>query len=120
RGILRFGKPPGRLDDDIDAEIAPRQRGRILLLEHLDRPLANLDLVAVVADGFLETPCHGVVLEQVRKRVVVGEVIDRNKLEIAPLCECCSIEIAADSSEAVDADFDAQWNSIRSCARDAV
>jgi hypothetical protein len=43
----------GRLDDDVDAEVAPRQVGGVALAEHLEGVAADLDadLVAVTLSG---------------------------------------------------------------------
>ncbi len=35
--LSRVGEEAGRLDDDVDAEVAPRQRLRVALGEHLER-----------------------------------------------------------------------------------
>ena len=49
-GPLALGEEPRRLDHDVDAEVAPGQRGRVALGEHLDElsvddqaTVANLD-----------------------------------------------------------------------------
>ena len=36
-GLVGVGEEAGRLDDDVDAEVAPRQLGRVALGERLDR-----------------------------------------------------------------------------------
>ena len=35
-GVVAVGEEAGRLDDDVDAEVAPRQRGGVALGEHLE------------------------------------------------------------------------------------
>ena len=40
-GVVALGEEAGRLDHDVGAEVAPRQRGRVALGEHLD--LAAVD-----------------------------------------------------------------------------
>ena len=45
-GSFAVGKQPGRFDDDVDAEIAPRQRLRVTLGEHLEGTAVDADLVA--------------------------------------------------------------------------
>ena len=109
--ILRLGEAARRFDDDIHAQFAPRQLGRVALFEHDDRLTVDNNLVAVELDRGVETPGNAVVLEQVRKRSVVGEVVDSDDLEVASLSESRSEEVTANATEAVDTDLDAQWNS---------
>ena len=47
RASLGLGEAAGRLDDDVHAEVAPRQVGRVALREDLDRLAVDDDLVAV-------------------------------------------------------------------------
>ncbi len=42
-GGLAAVEEAGRLDDDVDAEVAPRQVGGVALAEHLERVVADLD-----------------------------------------------------------------------------
>ena len=46
--MLAVGEEAGGLDDDVDAEVAPRQRLRVALGEHLE--LVAVDRDAVVGD----------------------------------------------------------------------
>ena len=55
-GLVGVGEDAGRLEDDVDAEIAPRQRGRVLLGQDPDlaavdddRAVARLDRAVVGA-----------------------------------------------------------------------
>ncbi len=50
-GAVAIGEEPGRLEDDVDAEVAPGEGSRVTLGEHLhllaagrDHPVAELDL----------------------------------------------------------------------------
>ena len=82
-GVRALGEEAGRLDDDVDAEVAPRQRGRVALGEHLD--LVAVDDQHAVADGHLarERAVDRVVLEQVAERPGVGDVVDRDDLDVS-------------------------------------
>ena len=48
-GVGALGEEAGRLDHDVDAEVAPRQRRRVALGQHLD--VAAVDGEDAVADG---------------------------------------------------------------------
>ncbi|GAA1514064.1 hypothetical protein GCM10009761_15070 [Agromyces terreus] len=100
-----LGEEAGRLDHDVDAELAPGEVGGVALREGLDRGAVDDDVVVVVVDGRVEAARDGVVLEQVRERLVVGEVVDRDDLEVCTLGECGAEVVAADAAEAVDADL---------------
>ena len=53
-GVVALGEEAGRLDDDVDAEVAPRQRGGVALGE-------DLELVAVDDEAVVRRPrpCPG-------------------------------------------------------------
>jgi len=63
-------------------------------------------VVVVVVDARVEPAGDGVVLQQVSERLVVGEVVHRDDLEVCALGECGAEVVAADAAEAVDADLD--------------
>ena len=109
--ILGFREPPGRLDDDIDAQVAPGKIRGVTFFEHDERFAVDDDAVAVELDGRIQTPGDGVVLQEVSERLVVGEVIDRDDVELAALGEGCAEEVAADAAESVDSDLDRHNNS---------
>ncbi len=81
-GARAVGEEAGRLDHDVDAELAPRQRRRVALGEHLaarapsttSAPSRDLHLARVGAED-------RVVPEQVRERRRVGQVVDRDPLD---------------------------------------
>jgi len=69
--------------------------------------------VAVDVDGFavrldrgLESAKRGVVLEQVGEGFGVADIVDRNDLEVRLQSPGRAIDVAADASEAVDADLE--------------
>src|SRR3954453_22591947 len=80
RGVVALGEEAGRLEHDLDAEVAPRQVRGIALLEDLD--LLAVDDEAVAADLHLARirPQDRVVLDQVGERRVVRDVVDRDPL----------------------------------------
>ncbi len=105
-GVIRLREAAGGLDDDVDAEVAPGQVRGVALGEHGDALAANRDRVTVVRDLFAQLSADGVVLEEVREGLVVGEIVHRHDLEVRTLRECRAEVVASDPAEAVDADLD--------------
>jgi hypothetical protein len=63
------GEEARRFDDDLDAELLPRQRRRLALGEDLVRRPVDGDLAVAVRDLSVEDPVGRVVLEHVREDV---------------------------------------------------
>src|SRR5881628_146218 len=102
----RVAEDAGRLDDDVDPEVPPRERGRVLLR-------ADANLAPVDEDGFAlrlhvggEAAVNGVVLEEVREGFGVGQVVDADDLDVLRV-ERRAEEDAPDATEPVDADSNA-------------
>ena len=81
-GLLGVREDAGRFEDDLDAEVAPRQGRGILLGEDLDlaaidddRAVARLDLTVVGAVG-------RVVLEEQGVHLGIDEVVDRDDFDV--------------------------------------
>ena len=107
---LSVGEQAGGFDDDVDAEVAPRQRGRSFPdLKSLDLGVADDDRVLAFEADVLGKPAQDrVKFEQMRQRGVVGEVVDRDDLDVRALAlgllsRQGPVEIAPDSAEAVNA-----------------
>jgi hypothetical protein len=105
--LVALREEPGRLEGDVDAEILPRKVGRVALVQephlvavHDDRVLARLDVHA-------ERPEHRVVLEEVRHRLRVAQVVHRDDLDVGSARAHCAEEVPPDPAEAVDPDLDA-------------
>ena len=78
----RFVKKPGRLDRDVDAEIAPwRSAGSRSETNLISWPSTVIGRRRL--DRRSRVPEHGVVLEQVRHRLRVAEVVRGHDLEVA-------------------------------------
>ena len=99
---VALGEVARRLDHDVDAEVAPRQGRRVALGEHLELRAAGLDHAVAELDTLRKRPEHRVVLEQVRHRLRVGEVVHRHDLEVAVPLEVRPEEVAPDAPEPVD------------------
>ena len=104
-GPLPRREQAGRLDDEVDSHVAPRERGRVALGKHLEARVADADPVAIVGDA-VETTVGGVVAEQVREDIGGREVVDDDDLEVALARDVRPHEIAADPAEAIDPDPD--------------
>ncbi len=93
----------GRLDDDVDAELAPRERRRVL--ERADPDLAPIheDRLAFRHDFRLERAVHRIVLQEVGKGLRVSEVVDPDDFDVLRL-QRGTEEHASDPTESVDAD----------------
>ena len=79
--IFLDGEQAGRLDHNINPQTAPRNRGRISLLE--DFHLLAIDRQAIIVhfDGAVETAIGRIVLEQVRHGLGVANIVERHNLK---------------------------------------
>ena len=98
-----LGEEPGRFDDDVDAEVAPRQVRRVALGEDLDVLAADRDAVVGGADLGREPAQDAVVLQQVRHGLLVAEVVRGDEFDVGTRCGEGAEVVAADPAEAVDA-----------------
>ena len=97
------GEDPGRLDDHVHAEVAPRERGRVALGEHLHLLAARVEHAVAEHDVALEGAEVRVVLQQVRHRLRVTEVVQRDDLDVRTERLLRPEEVPPDAAEAVDA-----------------
>ena len=104
-GVLLVGEPAGGFHHDLHAERAPVELGRILHGENLDALSADDDRIAIHLHLFVELAEDGIVLQQVRQRLGVGEIVGGDKFDVG-MMQAGADHIAADAAEAVDAYFD--------------
>ena len=78
----RLGEEPRRFEDDVHAEVLPRELRGILHRQHLERVAVDGDAVAAGLDVGVEVAEHGVVLEQVRQGGGIGQVVDRDEVDV--------------------------------------
>ena len=98
---------PRGLDDDGDAHGSPGQRGRVLLGEDANSATTHDELAVAVLHREREPTEDAVVLQQVRQRGRVGQVVDADHIDVLHSGgDQRPVEVAADASEAVDADGD--------------
>src|SRR5690606_20873642 len=106
RGLRRVGEEAGRLDHDVGTELAPRKVRRVTLGKRADALAVDRDRLVVVGDLTLERAEHRVVLQQVRERLVVGQVVHRDDLDVRTQLQDRTKVVPADAAEAVDSDAD--------------
>ena len=99
---LALGEEPGRLDDDLDAEVAPGQRRGVALGQHLHVLAVDHELAVAGLDRARIAPVDRVVAQQVRKRRGAGEVVHRHDLEARIPASGGPKHVAADAAEPVD------------------
>src|SRR5690606_37348771 len=102
-GVFLLGEDAGRLDDDVDTQLAPGDVGGVALGEHLDRLAADGDRVGGVGDLLLEAAQDGVVLQQVCGGRGVTQVVDSHDLDVGALFQQCAEVVATDAAKHVDA-----------------
>ena len=110
--VVALGEEAGRLDHDVHADVAPRQVGRVALLEDLDLLAVDGDRAATLGDLAGEPAQDRVVLQEVGERRVVGDVVDRDDVDVRVRLVRRPEEVAPDPPEAVDADLDCHVVSI--------
>jgi hypothetical protein len=105
-GLGRVREDAGGLDDDVGTELAPGKVRGVALGGGAEGHVADGDRVLVVADLLVQDAEDRVVLEQVRKRLVVREVVDADDLHVGAGLEQGAGEVTPDAAEAVDANLD--------------
>jgi hypothetical protein len=97
------GEEAGGLHHDVDTEVAPLQGGGVALREGSDLGAVDDDRALRGGHVRVEPTEDRVVLEQVRERGVVGEVVDPDDLDVGAARPHGAEEVAADPAESVDA-----------------
>src|SRR3954454_7475720 len=101
-GVVAVGEEAGGLDHNLYAQVAPGQRGRVLLGEHLELLAVDEDRVVGGLHLTRERAEDRVVLEQVGERARVGDVVDPDPVDVGALRVRRPEYVSADSAEAVD------------------
>ena len=113
-GSLSRREEPGRLEHDVDPEVAPGQGGGIALGEHLHLLAARVDDAVTERHITRERPQHRVVLEEVCHRGGVTEVVDRDDLHVSAERLLGTEEVPPDAPETVDANANRHVSSLSS------
>ena len=105
-GLLAGGEQAGRLDHDVDSELLPRQRGGVALGEHPELLPVDLQRAVERAHRARVGTEDRVVLEQMRKRLRIGQVVDGDPLDVGRLGTRLggAEHVAADPAESIDCD----------------
>src|SRR6185437_14826436 len=104
-GIVTGTELAGRLDNQIDVEVTPRQHSWVALLEQRHSPTVDEQGAAGRANVPVERAERRVVLEQMRQRRGVPQVVDPNDddaLVEEPSIEEAAQIVTADTAEPVD------------------
>src|ERR1700730_13727787 len=102
-GGARTGpKRSGRLDHDVDSELLPRQREGIGLRQRAHLYAVDDDPSRVNCDLARERPVHRVVLEQMRERGGIDEIVDGDDLDVCILFVGGAEHAPADAAEAIN------------------
>src|SRR5258708_2294793 len=105
RGFFASGEQAGRFDYDVDLEFLPREFGRVALGDNAEGVAVEHDLIALGLDLMLERAVYRVMLEQMGQRRGVGDVVDRDDLDLF-FVQHRPKGHPADSPETVDSDPD--------------
>jgi len=101
-GPLAIAEDAGRLDDDFHTQVLPRQSPRVLLGEHLDPVVADIDVAVHDFDSSGEDAVVGVILEQVGVCRGIEKIVDRHDFELLRVeLQHGFQDLAADSAKAV-------------------
>src|SRR5206468_6432740 len=86
------------------AELFPGQGRRILDGAHADLAPVDEDGLALGGDFGLEVAVDGIVLQEVRQGLGIGEVVDADHLDLTARLARSAEEHASDAAKSVDAD----------------
>src|SRR5262249_20794720 len=103
--LLALPEPPRGLDDELHAELLPRDARRILLLDEPAHPVPRDELAVPRGDRQGEFPHDRVVLEQVGERPGAADVVARPRAALGGLGQEAEPP-PPDPPEAADADAD--------------
>ena len=105
RRIGRGDRLEGRsIDNDLRSDRFPIQIGRILLGEDFDLSVANTDGVFTRMYLFFKIAKNRVIFQQMRQRLRIREIVDRNKFNIR-IVERRPDYVSSNTSEPIDTDF---------------
>ena len=94
----------GRLQDDVDPEVAPWEVAHVFLAQHADLAAVHDEPIMCVRDGARERAVGRIVLEQQCVELGFDEVVDRHDLDVGGALDERLERLASDPPETVDAD----------------
>ena len=81
--VFLDGEQTGRLDHDVHAQVFPRDGGRIGFLEDFDFLAIDQQTIVGNFDGAIEAAIGRIVLEQVRHRLHVADIVEGNHFQVS-------------------------------------
>ena len=110
--ILRSpGEKTGAFDDDVDVVFSPRHLRWILFGQRQDLLAVDDQVLIVVSDLSVVATVNRIVLEQSRKHLVIGQVIDGNNLELVGAGHQITESQSTDTSKTIDRNSNSHKNS---------
>src|SRR5438552_7204309 len=109
-GVNAFGEEAGGFDDDIGSDRSPIDFGGILGLENLEALAFDGNGVIGMRHVVGKISEDGIVLQKVRERVRVGDVVDGDELNVS-IVERGAHDVATNAAEAVDANLNGHSSS---------
>ena len=108
-----IGEHARGLKDDVGAGALPAELGQVFFGSDQDTVAIDYDVAAVDAYGPSEAPMHRVVLQEVRQRRGVGQVVDGDDLDALALRIALpgSNHAATDATKAIDANANCHGDS---------
>ena len=101
-GVRAGTEAAGRLQHDVRAEVGPGQLGRVALGEDGDPAPRDDEVAFVHLDAAGEAVVDAVVTEQRRERLGVGEIVDRDPVDVVSTLVRGAEGRPTDAAEAVD------------------
>src|SRR5712691_6804716 len=104
-GVGSVGEPAGTLEHEVHTQRLPRELLGLLDRRHFDGLAVDDQSIALRLDGAREPAVDGIVLQEMRERLGVVDVVQRRELERLLLHEHRGPEhVAPDATEPVDPD----------------
>ena len=110
-GVIGIGKAAGRLNHNLRAHRFPGQRSRVFLFEYLNGLAIHRNAVRTRGNLVRKVPQNRVILQKVGQRFRIRQIVDCYEVQVRIL-ERSAQNIAANSSEAIDANFDCHVSSV--------
>jgi hypothetical protein len=114
-GLVAVGEEARGLDDDFSAGVAPRKVARFTLGVDRNRLAVNNDCTVSGFDLARERPVVGVVLEQVRERRGVGQIVDPDEVDVSAGFVSSAKNVTADTAKSIDSNFYRHLNGSPAC-----
>ena len=104
-GLRAVGEKARRLDDNFDAQVAPREVGRFAVGQDLDDLAVGDDAVFSCLDNVVGLAVNGIVFQKMGHRGDVAQVVDGNDLDFGVVRHNAICE-TPDTAETVDSYLD--------------